>query len=171
MSRRLAAYYRGAHVIVAVFDMSDVDTLKSAERWVNEALQTVANDQPLIYLVGSKCDLVVSSASSSATIGVSLRVDRRSNLCKSRTNRSGDRQAAQRGVLVAVLAHRSVAEAHERERHRCVHPRRASARVLQARGLRRVPDVGQTADELAKHIYGEVHSENATRRQPDAKHE
>ncbi|CAF1082233.1 unnamed protein product [Adineta ricciae] len=53
-----AAYYRGAHAIIAVFDMNDLDTLKSAERWVNEALQTTANDNPLIYLVGSKRDLL-----------------------------------------------------------------------------------------------------------------
>lgn len=55
----IAAYYRGAHAIIAVFDMNDLDTLKSAERWVNEALQTTANDNPLIYLVGSKRDLIV----------------------------------------------------------------------------------------------------------------
>ncbi|CAF1640699.1 unnamed protein product, partial [Adineta ricciae] len=53
-----AAYYRGAHAIIAVFDMNDLDTLKSAERWANEALQTTANDNPLIYLVGSKRDLL-----------------------------------------------------------------------------------------------------------------
>ena len=54
-----AAYYRGAHVIMAVFDINDLDTLKSAERWVNEALQTTATDNPLIFLVGSKRDLIV----------------------------------------------------------------------------------------------------------------
>ncbi|CAF1237021.1 unnamed protein product [Adineta steineri] len=53
-----AAYYRGAHVIIAVFDMNDLDTLKSAERWINEALKTIATDNPLIYLVGSKRDLI-----------------------------------------------------------------------------------------------------------------
>jgi GTPase SAR1 family protein len=55
-----AAYYRGAHAIVAVFDLNDIDTLKSAERWVNEALQTTAVDNPLIFLVGSKRDLIVN---------------------------------------------------------------------------------------------------------------
>jgi len=40
--------------------MNDLDTLKSAERWINEALQTTANDNPLIYLVGAKRDLIVN---------------------------------------------------------------------------------------------------------------
>lgn len=40
--------------------MNDLDTLKSAERWANEALLTTANDNPLIYLVGSKRDLIVN---------------------------------------------------------------------------------------------------------------
>jgi hypothetical protein len=40
--------------------MNDLDTLKSAERWINEALQTTANDNPLIYLVGTKRDLIVN---------------------------------------------------------------------------------------------------------------
>ena len=39
--------------------MNDLDTLKSAERWTNEALQTTATDNPLIFLVGSKRDLIV----------------------------------------------------------------------------------------------------------------
>ncbi|CAF4885421.1 unnamed protein product, partial [Rotaria sp. Silwood1] len=49
-----AAYYRGAHVIIAVFDMNDLDTLKSAERWINEALQTTITDNPLIFLTDNK---------------------------------------------------------------------------------------------------------------------
>ncbi len=56
-----AAYYRGAHVIVGVFDMNNLDTLKSAERWINEALEITAIDNPLIFLVGSKRDLIVNS--------------------------------------------------------------------------------------------------------------
>ncbi len=55
-----AAYYRGAHVIVGVFDMNNLDTLKSAERWINEALQITATDNPTIFLVGSKQDLIVN---------------------------------------------------------------------------------------------------------------
>ena len=58
-----AAYYRGAHVIVGVFDMTELTTLNSAERWINEALQTTAVDHPLIFLVGTKRDLIVNSFS------------------------------------------------------------------------------------------------------------
>ncbi|CAF4975605.1 unnamed protein product, partial [Rotaria socialis] len=58
-----AAYYRGAHVIIGVFDMNDIDTLKSAERWINEALQTTTADNPLIFLVGSKRDLITDNTS------------------------------------------------------------------------------------------------------------
>lgn len=54
-----AAYYRGAHVIVGVFDMTETNTLVSAERWINEALQITAVDNPLIFLVGTKRDLIV----------------------------------------------------------------------------------------------------------------
>lgn len=53
-----AAYYRGAHVIVGVFDMTDLTTLNSAEKWINESLQTTAIDHPLIFLVGTKRDLI-----------------------------------------------------------------------------------------------------------------
>lgn len=55
----LAAYYRGAHVIVAVFDMNDLETLENAKRWIIDASQTTASDDPLIFLVGSKQDLIV----------------------------------------------------------------------------------------------------------------
>lgn len=40
--------------------MSNLDTLKSAECWINEALQITATDNPLIFLVGSKQDLIVN---------------------------------------------------------------------------------------------------------------
>ena len=58
-SHILAAYYRGAHVIIGVFDMNNLDTLKSAERWINEALEITAADNPIVFLVGSKQDLIV----------------------------------------------------------------------------------------------------------------
>ncbi len=55
----IAAYYRGAHVIIGVFDLNDLETLKSAERWIKEALEITASDNPLVFLVGSKQDLIV----------------------------------------------------------------------------------------------------------------
>ena len=56
----LAAYYRGAHVIIGVFDMNELTSLVSAEKWINEALQTTSVDNPLIFLVGTKRDLIVN---------------------------------------------------------------------------------------------------------------
>lgn len=55
----LAAYYRGAHVIIGVFDLSNLETLTSAERWIKEALEITAADNPIVFLVGSKQDLIV----------------------------------------------------------------------------------------------------------------
>ncbi len=55
----IAAYYRGAHVIIGVFDMDNLETLTSAERWIKEALEITAADNPLVFLVGSKQDLIV----------------------------------------------------------------------------------------------------------------
>lgn len=40
--------------------MNELDTLKSAECWINEALKITAIDDPLIFLVGSKQDLIVN---------------------------------------------------------------------------------------------------------------
>ena len=55
----LAAYYRGAHVIMGVFDLSNLETLVSAERWIKEALEITAADNPIVFLIGSKQDLIV----------------------------------------------------------------------------------------------------------------
>lgn len=59
LCKNLAAYYRGAHVIMGVFDMTDLDTLKSAERWIKEAFDITVTDNPLVFLIGSKRDLIV----------------------------------------------------------------------------------------------------------------
>ncbi|CAF1022165.1 unnamed protein product [Rotaria sordida] len=74
-----AAYYRGAHVIIAVFDMNDLDTLKSAERWINEALQITITDNPLIYLVGSKRDLITDKKTFTKTEQLARIVAKRIN--------------------------------------------------------------------------------------------
>ncbi|CAF1220749.1 unnamed protein product [Rotaria sordida] len=74
-----AAYYRGAHVIIAVFDMNDLDTLKSAERWINEALQITITDNPLIYLVGSKRDLITDKKTFTKTEQLARIVAKRVN--------------------------------------------------------------------------------------------
>lgn len=51
-----AAYYRGAHVVVIVFDMKESYTLEHAKRWYQESLLE-NNHDPHIFLVGTKRDL------------------------------------------------------------------------------------------------------------------
>ncbi|CAH1961947.1 unnamed protein product [Acanthoscelides obtectus] len=50
------SYYRGAHVILLVFDLTSLDTLYSCQKWLSEALMSVTD--PIIFMVGSKLDLV-----------------------------------------------------------------------------------------------------------------
>lgn len=52
-----SAYYRGAHVILVVFDLSDIKTLDSSRRWLDEALTENAHHSPDVFLVGTKKDL------------------------------------------------------------------------------------------------------------------
>ncbi|XP_030847784.1 ras-related protein Rab-34 [Strongylocentrotus purpuratus] len=54
-----AAYYRGAHVVVIVFDMRESYTLDHAKRWYQESLLENSHD-PHIFLVGTKRDLCES---------------------------------------------------------------------------------------------------------------
>ncbi|XP_033123553.1 ras-related protein Rab-34-like [Anneissia japonica] len=51
-----AAYYRGAHVVIIVFDMSDPYTLQHAKKWYDEAKNECRPDAH-IFLVGTKKDL------------------------------------------------------------------------------------------------------------------
>jgi small GTP-binding protein len=51
-------YYRGAHAIIVVYDLNDIETsLAHAERWIHE-VKTMIAPMPLIYLIGNKLDLV-----------------------------------------------------------------------------------------------------------------
>ncbi|XP_028400936.1 ras-related protein Rab-36-like [Dendronephthya gigantea] len=56
-----SAYYRGAHVIVTVFDLSEIKSLEGARRWLNEAIAENSSHSPDIFLVGSKKDLLKPS--------------------------------------------------------------------------------------------------------------
>ena len=51
-------YYRNANVIVVVFDMTLPSTLINAFQWLKDALQVNEKSDPLIFLVGTKSDLV-----------------------------------------------------------------------------------------------------------------
>ncbi|XP_070571522.1 ras-related protein Rab-34-like [Ptychodera flava] len=56
-----AAYYRGAHVIVVVFDLSDLSSLDHTSRWLEDATIETNNDDALVFLVGTKMDLCSQS--------------------------------------------------------------------------------------------------------------
>jgi small GTP-binding protein len=49
-------YYRGATAAVVVYDITQIDTFRGAEIWVNELFRKVGNDI-IVALVGNKLDL------------------------------------------------------------------------------------------------------------------
>nr|XP_002122116.1 ras-related protein Rab-34 [Ciona intestinalis] len=54
-----AAYYRGAHIVSIVFDLSDINTLASATKWLEAAQkENKGAGELLVFLVGTKKDLV-----------------------------------------------------------------------------------------------------------------
>nr|XP_043887982.1 ras-related protein Rab-36 [Solea senegalensis] len=55
-----SAYYRGAQVIITVFDMADIKSLDSTCKWLEEALRENEPDSCFIFLVGNKSDLLPS---------------------------------------------------------------------------------------------------------------
>jgi small GTP-binding protein len=50
------AYYRGAHGILLVFDVSNADTFAQCQGWMNSIRENIT-DPVSIALVGNKCDL------------------------------------------------------------------------------------------------------------------
>jgi len=58
-----AAYYRGAHIVSIVFDVSDINSLASAEKWLEAARkENQGSNNLLVFLVGTKRDLLSPSA-------------------------------------------------------------------------------------------------------------
>ncbi|PIK50126.1 putative ras-related protein [Apostichopus japonicus] len=51
-----AAYYRGAHVVIIVFDLTDKFTLEHAETWHAEAVKEM-KEAAFLFLVGTKKDI------------------------------------------------------------------------------------------------------------------
>ena len=51
-------YYRNANVIVVVFDMTLPSTLNNAIQWLKDALIANEKTDPIVFLVGTKSDLV-----------------------------------------------------------------------------------------------------------------
>lgn len=52
-----SSYYRGAHGIIVVFDVTEIETFNNVKTWLKE-IQQYANEDVSILLVGNKCDLV-----------------------------------------------------------------------------------------------------------------
>uniref|UniRef100_A0A8C0BI09 Ras-related protein Rab-36 n=1 Tax=Buteo japonicus TaxID=224669 RepID=A0A8C0BI09_9AVES len=52
-----SAYYRGAEVIITVFDLADIQTLDHTKQWLEDALRENEPDSSFIFLVGTKKDL------------------------------------------------------------------------------------------------------------------
>ncbi|XP_023678823.2 ras-related protein Rab-36 isoform X1 [Paramormyrops kingsleyae] len=53
-----SAYYRGAQVIITVFDMADIKTLEHTRQWLEEAMEENEPGMCFVFLVGTKRDLL-----------------------------------------------------------------------------------------------------------------
>ncbi|XP_077164966.1 ras-related protein Rab-36 [Paroedura picta] len=57
-----SAYYRGAEIIITVFDLADIQTLDHTKQWLQDALRENEPGSSFIFLVGTKKDLVSTAA-------------------------------------------------------------------------------------------------------------
>ncbi|KAJ7309902.1 hypothetical protein JRQ81_007985 [Phrynocephalus forsythii] len=53
-----SAYYRGAEVIITVFNLADIQTLEHTKQWLEDALRENSPGSSAVFLVGTKKDLV-----------------------------------------------------------------------------------------------------------------
>ena len=51
-----SSYYRGAHGIIVVYDITDPDSFENVKNWMNE-IEKFANETVCILIVGNKCDV------------------------------------------------------------------------------------------------------------------
>lgn len=50
-------YYRDAKAAILVYDISDSQSFKSIEYWLEELEELVRRDKMVVALAGNKCDL------------------------------------------------------------------------------------------------------------------
>ncbi|KAI1331932.1 rab protein [Xylariaceae sp. FL0255] len=60
------SYYRGAHAVILVYDISSKKSFASMEKWFDEARMN-ANPDAVLYLVGSKLDKVAAGGRAVST--------------------------------------------------------------------------------------------------------
>ncbi|KAL2490003.1 Ras-related protein RABD2c [Forsythia ovata] len=61
-----SSYYRGAHGIIVVYDVTDQESFNNVKQWLNE-IDRYASDSVNKLLVGNKCDLTAQKVVSTET--------------------------------------------------------------------------------------------------------
>ncbi|KAK6157929.1 hypothetical protein DH2020_005243 [Rehmannia glutinosa] len=61
-----SSYYRGAHGIIVVYDVTDQESFNNVKQWLNE-IDRYASDNVNKLLVGNKCDLTAQKVVSTET--------------------------------------------------------------------------------------------------------
>ena len=55
-------YYRGAHGVLIIYDLTDISTIDSAKKWIIQLNKNLNSSVPIV-IAGNKCDLVNQSQS------------------------------------------------------------------------------------------------------------